>query len=187
MFWTMKSKPLLTVLLTSHILLTSSLKASEKDVYTLYRNSPIDPTIRIHVATFDNHKEGARYNSENCEIVRDALQKPGVASRFWCENSIESSGLSNLTEKDLKNLLLKFIPVIFDNYYQAGYFLYKDKAKYNGSVNRTYIAVFNINEDANSNKISCEITSKLFTSVDTRFTFGCEKYHNKMKGLKHQT
>ena len=38
--------------------------------YTLYRNSPVIPDARLHVATFDSG-DGAQYNSGNCQAVRD--------------------------------------------------------------------------------------------------------------------
>lgn len=53
--------------------------------FTLYRNSPLDPAMRIHVATFDT-SEGASYNDENCRLAADLFQaQDGVATRFWCE------------------------------------------------------------------------------------------------------
>jgi hypothetical protein len=38
--------------------------------YTLYRNSPVIPDARLHVATFDS-ADGGQYNSENCQAARD--------------------------------------------------------------------------------------------------------------------
>jgi len=35
--------------------------------YTLYRNSVLDETARVHVATFN--AEGVDYNHSNCEIA----------------------------------------------------------------------------------------------------------------------
>jgi hypothetical protein len=53
--------------------------------YTLYRNSPVIPDARLHVATFDSG-DGAQYNSENCQAARDLFQQqPGVQTTFWCE------------------------------------------------------------------------------------------------------
>lgn len=58
---------------------------NQPDVHTLYRNSVLDPLMRIHVATFDA-KDGKGYNSGNCEIVRSLLQEQeGVTTRYWCE------------------------------------------------------------------------------------------------------
>lgn len=63
--------------------------------YTLYRNSSLDPSLRVHWATFDADDSGAgagNYNQENCNYAADLLNKnvlalnDGVAAlRFWCE------------------------------------------------------------------------------------------------------
>ncbi len=53
--------------------------------YTLYRSSPIDASMRIHVASFDAD-DGEKYNQENCTVVLDLMQRqPGVTARYWCE------------------------------------------------------------------------------------------------------
>lgn len=53
--------------------------------FTLYRNSPADASLRIHVATFDT-KESEGYNRENCDqAARLFAAQPGVTVRFWCE------------------------------------------------------------------------------------------------------
>jgi hypothetical protein len=58
---------------------------SDADVNTLYRNSVTDPSMRIHVATFDA-TDGEKYNNGNCEQARELFQaQPGVKTRFWCE------------------------------------------------------------------------------------------------------
>ena len=63
----------------------TALAQSDEDVYTLYRNSPLDGSMRIHVASFDT-AEGAGYNSENCNLAADLFSRQdGVLSRFWCE------------------------------------------------------------------------------------------------------
>ncbi|WP_173088634.1 hypothetical protein [Devosia sp. 1635] len=57
----------------------------EGDVYTLYRNSVTDATMRIHVATFDS-VDGKDYNYENCTGAADLFQgQDSVQVRFWCE------------------------------------------------------------------------------------------------------
>ena len=57
----------------------------EGTAYTLYRNSPVGTTERIHVATFDT-TEAESYNHENCQIAQTLYQQqPGVTNRFWCE------------------------------------------------------------------------------------------------------
>ncbi len=61
------------------------MSCSQNESYTLYRNSVIDKTMRLHVATFDA-KDGEKYNQENCEIARELFQKQdGVITKFWCE------------------------------------------------------------------------------------------------------
>lgn len=60
-------------------------RVSEDAVYTLYRDSVLDKSLRIHVATFDADASQA-YNKENCEIARDLFEgQPGVESTYWCE------------------------------------------------------------------------------------------------------
>ena len=62
-------------------------RTSEDEVYTLYRSSAVtnDPSLRVHVATFDS-SDGGSYNKGNCEIAIDLFQKqPGVVVRYWCE------------------------------------------------------------------------------------------------------
>ena len=63
---------------------------------TLYRNSPLDLTMRIGLASF-NGADGLEYNLDNCEMAArllnanmDAANKAGGATRnpalgFWCE------------------------------------------------------------------------------------------------------
>ena len=54
-------------------------------VYTLYRNSVTNPSMRIHVATFDA-QEAAVYNLGNAEQARSLFQaQPGVVVKFWWE------------------------------------------------------------------------------------------------------
>jgi len=58
---------------------------SHSETYTLYRNSVLDETMRLHVATFDS-KDGEKYNQGNCDIAKDLFQKQdGVKTKFWCE------------------------------------------------------------------------------------------------------
>lgn len=60
--------------------------AQEKPVSTLYRNSFIDSTMRIHIATFDADVTIPTYNSENCQIAAKLFQgQSGVSVRYWCE------------------------------------------------------------------------------------------------------
>ena len=59
------------------------------DVYSLYRNSVLDPTMRIHVATFDSSEGGdirAAYKRLNCEEAAQLyLANDGEQKRWWCE------------------------------------------------------------------------------------------------------
>jgi len=53
--------------------------------FTLYRNSVMDESTRIHVATFDA-SDGHKYNMENCDIARSLFgTQQGVRVRYWCE------------------------------------------------------------------------------------------------------
>lgn len=59
--------------------------ADSPSTFSLIRDSALDPTMRIHVATFDT-REGEAYNLENCNLVAVLMQQqPGVTTRFWCE------------------------------------------------------------------------------------------------------
>ncbi|MBA3774614.1 MAG: hypothetical protein H0X13_19620 [Ramlibacter sp.] len=59
--------------------------ASDGDVFTLYRSSPLDTEARIHVASFDS-LDGGSYNRENCDIAQGLfLKQGGVTARYWCE------------------------------------------------------------------------------------------------------
>jgi hypothetical protein len=53
--------------------------------YTLYRSSPVDPNMRLHIASFDaSQKE--EYNSGNCDIAANLFRaQPGVTVKYWCE------------------------------------------------------------------------------------------------------
>jgi hypothetical protein len=67
------------------VLLLSGCLESGRDTYTLYRASSADPSMRIHVATFDA-AEGSDYNRQNCDIAAGLFAKqPGVIVRYWCE------------------------------------------------------------------------------------------------------
>lgn len=63
----------------------SALAEGQSQTYTLYRNSLAEPTMRVHVASFDTNN-GGDYNSENCEVAANLFQtQDGVKTRFWCE------------------------------------------------------------------------------------------------------
>ena len=56
-----------------------------RGMYTLYRNSVLDESMRIHVATFDA-SEGEAYNRDNCTLAAELFQKQeGVQTKCWCE------------------------------------------------------------------------------------------------------
>jgi hypothetical protein len=58
---------------------------TDDEVFTLYRDSVMSPTMRIHVATFDAD-EKRDYNAENCRIAADLFQhQEGVQVHYWCE------------------------------------------------------------------------------------------------------
>lgn len=53
--------------------------------FTLYRSSPTDPAMRVHIATFDA-AEGEKYNAFNCNWAVDLFsEKAHESVRFWCE------------------------------------------------------------------------------------------------------
>ena len=64
---------------------------SEKEVFTLYRNTPSAPDFRAHVATFDADPFGTErsesVNSSNCSQTVALLEesKKWVGVKFWCE------------------------------------------------------------------------------------------------------
>ena len=59
----------------------------EDRIFTLYRNNDIDPSIRVHVATFDGG--GFEYNHYHCKKATELFgidaKKQGSKERFWCE------------------------------------------------------------------------------------------------------
>lgn len=65
----------------------------ESNVFTLYRNSPLDREMRIHTATFDSEDKSyggtsETLNRENCQLAASLFQaQRGVVSTFWCERS----------------------------------------------------------------------------------------------------
>ncbi len=64
---------------------TSQNNSDDEEVFTMYRNSPVQKNARIHVSTFDS-KEGKSYNSENCQRASNLFDsQAGVITRFWCE------------------------------------------------------------------------------------------------------
>lgn len=67
-------------------LLLCGCKPEDSRIYTLYRASPMDPNMRLHMATFDADEPSPTYNQENCQIAADLFANyPGVTVRYWCE------------------------------------------------------------------------------------------------------
>ena len=74
---------LLTIVALSTVVY-GCLGSGESD-YALYRNSVMDTTTRIHVATFDA-ADGEKYNQSNCDIAAKLYQQQdGVKTKFWCK------------------------------------------------------------------------------------------------------
>lgn len=67
---------------------------------TLYRNSPVDPSMRLHWATFDAD-DGPGYNENNCKLAAKILNANVEAASggpqpvgFWCEaGAFKAEGL----------------------------------------------------------------------------------------------
>jgi hypothetical protein len=67
------------------------------ETFTLYRNSPYAPGVRVHWATFDVSDSDATYNLDNCQMAARLLNANVTASAkaegkerdtslgFWCE------------------------------------------------------------------------------------------------------
>ena len=79
----MRDLHLLTIVAIS-IVVSGCLTGGESS-YSLYRNSVMDETARIHVGTFDS-SDGDKYNQSNCDIAAKLFQQQeGVKTKFWCE------------------------------------------------------------------------------------------------------
>lgn len=77
--------------LASLALLLSSCDAAtdQSETFTLYRNSPFDPSMRLHIATFDadDHDD---YNERMCDLTAGLFKNhtlPGqsLPITYWCE------------------------------------------------------------------------------------------------------
>ncbi|HEX8486184.1 hypothetical protein [Sphingomonas sp.] len=72
---------------------------------TLYRNSSMSPTARVHFATFDAQESDPTYNSTNCAMAAKLLNANIKAMNddsqpvgFWCEpGSYDAEGLTPAT------------------------------------------------------------------------------------------
>lgn len=66
------------------LLLLSACEGSDA-IFTLYRSSPEDDTMRIHVASFDAD-ESASYNDASCRLAAEHFRKQAKLNvRYWCE------------------------------------------------------------------------------------------------------
>lgn len=82
---TMRIRALFSAFVVTACAVTTARGEAAKGIYTLYRNSIVTPSMRLHVATFDA-SDGASYNRENCEQARALFtNQAGVKTRFWCE------------------------------------------------------------------------------------------------------
>jgi hypothetical protein len=71
--------------LTIILLIFGTTAVANETAATLYRNSILDKTTRMHIATFDA-SHGEAYNWENCQIAAQLFQnQPLVETKFWCE------------------------------------------------------------------------------------------------------
>lgn len=79
------------------LLMLSSCSGEKDYLYTLYRNSPFDPSLRVHWATFDANESSPTYNLGNCMMAERLLnanlsasaraegKEPHPLTGFWCE------------------------------------------------------------------------------------------------------
>ncbi len=83
-----------TVLMLTALTACSLSSPSESEPVTLYRNSQVDSSMRIHIATFDAEDSGQYYNLVNCRLASKVLNanvealNPGKEQQtvgFWCE------------------------------------------------------------------------------------------------------
>jgi hypothetical protein len=75
--------------MTPHFVLASAIVLTPAvppyAVFTSYRNSALDASISLHVATFDTD-QGSSYNQEDCWIAQKLVQaQGGVTVTYWCE------------------------------------------------------------------------------------------------------
>jgi hypothetical protein len=69
-------------------------RGATDDAYTLYRTSPVDSALRIHVATFDSIEgyDIVGYNQENCEYAREAFSEredfTQAGIKYFCEKGL---------------------------------------------------------------------------------------------------
>jgi hypothetical protein len=69
----------------------------DAEKFTLYRNSFMDHSMRVHWATFDAAESDRNYNRNNCEMAARLLnanvaasaraegKEPDASLGFWCE------------------------------------------------------------------------------------------------------
>lgn len=76
----------------------SSCNTHNSPTYSLYRNSPLDPMLRVNWATFNARESDPNYNFRNCQMAAQLLNANMTASArlehkdrdrslgFWCES-----------------------------------------------------------------------------------------------------
>ena len=66
---------------------TNKKNVGGEHVFTLYRNNHLDPSIRVHVATFDaGRREFNEFYCNNAKkYFRSDAKSRGSDERYWCE------------------------------------------------------------------------------------------------------
>jgi hypothetical protein len=84
------------ILATAALLFLAACDEDRSATYTLYRNSPLEPSVRVHWATFNATDKGD-YNRGNCTMAARLLnanvkasakaegKEPFEGVGFWCE------------------------------------------------------------------------------------------------------
>ena len=85
----MKNLLIIFTLLVSTVFLSSPCYAEpdSERVFALYRNNHLDPSIRVHVATFDaqNRDFNEWYCKKAIKYFRADAKSRGSDARYWCE------------------------------------------------------------------------------------------------------
>lgn len=87
----------IAALLAATCLVGCSSPERSASVFTLYRNSNISPSLRVHWGTFDASESDPTYNANNCAMaarllnanMRESAKAEGLTPHFrvgfWCE------------------------------------------------------------------------------------------------------
>jgi hypothetical protein len=93
----MKARSVLIVATAIYVAACSSESVERAERFTLYRNSFLDNSMRVHWGTFDANEKDRNYNRNNCEMAARLLNANLDASAraegkdrdpllgFWCE------------------------------------------------------------------------------------------------------